>query len=89
MSLVEIAFLSEGRGRPVVGANDLLHQLDTSPTFQIIPITTEIAQEAGALGGSLRDPGDCVIVATARIQRLTLLTSDQRFIESNLVPVVE
>lgn len=89
MSLVEIAFMGEGRGRPVVGANDLLHQLDTSPTFQIIPITTEIAQEAGALAGSLRDPGDCVIVATARVHRLTLLTSDQRIVDSNLVPVVD
>jgi PIN domain nuclease of toxin-antitoxin system len=89
MSLVEIAFLGEGRARPVVGVNDLLHQLDESPTFQILPLTTEIAQEAAAVAGALRDPADCVIVATARIHRLTLLTSDQRIIDSHLVPVVE
>ncbi len=68
---------------------DLLRQLEDNPTFQIIPITAEIAQEAGALAGSLRDPGDCVIVATARVHRLTLLTSDLRIIDSHLVPVVE
>jgi PIN domain nuclease of toxin-antitoxin system len=43
----------------------------------------------GALGDSLRDPADRVIVATARVHRLTLLTADQRIIESDLVPVVE
>ncbi|MBZ5624634.1 MAG: type II toxin-antitoxin system VapC family toxin [Acidobacteriia bacterium] len=88
MSLVEIAFLGEGRPRLLVGVNDLLHQLDTNPTFRIIPITPEIAQQASALSGSLRDPADCMIVATARIHRLTLLTSDQRIVESGLVPVV-
>jgi PIN domain nuclease of toxin-antitoxin system len=41
------------------------------------------------LGASLRDPGDRVIVATARVHRLRLLTADQRIIESGLVPVIE
>jgi PIN domain nuclease of toxin-antitoxin system len=36
----------------------------------------------------LRDPADRTIVATARVRNLRLLTSDQRIIESNLVPVV-
>ncbi|HTS30516.1 MAG TPA: PIN domain-containing protein [Bryobacteraceae bacterium] len=50
---------------------------------------TEVAQEAAALAGALRDPGDCVIVATARSHGLKLLTSDQRIIDSDLVPVIE
>ena len=69
--------------------NDLLTQLDTNPIFRIIPLTSDIAQEVAALGGSLRDPADRVIVATARINRLHLLTSDQRIVQSDLVPVVE
>jgi PIN domain nuclease of toxin-antitoxin system len=89
ISLVEIAFLGESRGRLVIGVNDLFHQVDADPAFQILPITTDVAQEAAALAGALRDPGDCVIVATARVHRLTLLTSDQRIIDSHLVPVVE
>jgi PIN domain nuclease of toxin-antitoxin system len=38
---------------------------------------------------TLRDPADRVIVATARVHRLRLVTSDQRIIDSRLVAVVE
>ena len=55
--------------------------------FRVFPLTYEIATEAASLG-NLRDPGDRAIVATARVHSLTLLTSDQRIIESKLVPVV-
>jgi PIN domain nuclease of toxin-antitoxin system len=89
ITFLEIALLAEGRQRIVTGLNDLFHQLDTNPAFRIIPLTTDIAQEVAALGGSLRDPADRVIVATARIHRLRLLTSDQRIIDSDLVAVVE
>ncbi|MBK5295345.1 MAG: type II toxin-antitoxin system VapC family toxin [Acidobacteriia bacterium] len=89
ISLLEIAMLAEGRQRISTGLNDLFHQLDENPAFRIIPFTSDIAQEVAALGGSLRDPADRVIVSTARIHRLRLLTSDQRIIESKLVPVVD
>jgi PIN domain nuclease of toxin-antitoxin system len=89
ITFLEIAMLGEGRKPIAAGLNDLLHQLDTNPAFRIIPLTSDIAQEVSALGGSLRDPADRVIVATARIHRLRLLTSDQRIVQSDLVPVVE
>lgn len=57
------------------------------PVFLVLPVTYEVATEA-ALLGNLRDPADRAIVATARAHRLTLMTSDQRIIESKLVPVV-
>ncbi len=41
------------------------------------------------MGPSLRDPADRAIVATARMHRLVLVTSDQRIIESKLVTTVE
>ena len=88
ISFLEIALLSEGRKRIVTGVHDMLHQLETNPAFRIIPITTDIAREVAALG-SLQDWMDRVIVATARIHRLRLLTSDQRIIDSDLVAVVE
>ena len=88
ITFLEIALLAEGR-RIVAGLNALFHQLNTNPAFRIIPLTTDIAQEVAALGSSLRDPADRVIVATARIHRLRLLTSDERIVESDLVPVVE
>ena len=89
ISLLEIALLGAERKRLWPGVNDLFHQLDTNPAIRIIPLTTDIAQEVAALGSSLRDPADRVIVATARVHRLTLLTSDQRIVESGLVSTVE
>jgi len=61
--------------------------LQTGPVFQILPLTFEVAAEVASLG-SLRDPADRAIVAMARIERLRLMTSDRRIIESKLVPVV-
>jgi PIN domain nuclease of toxin-antitoxin system len=89
ISLLEIALLEGGRDRLVMGLNDLFHQLETRTTFHIIPLSTDVAREVFSLGSALRDPADRVIVATARVHHLTLLTADQRIIESNLVPVVE
>ena len=87
ISLLEIAVLTSERKRRLnASLNELFDQLQ-SPVFQILPLTYEVATEAASLG-NLRDPADRAIVATARVHRLTLLTSDQRIIESKLVPVV-
>ena len=87
ISLLEIAVLgSAGKLGLKVALEELLEDLQ-SPVFQILPLTYEVAAEVASLGG-LRDPADRAIVATARIQRLRLVTSDQRIIESKLVPVV-
>jgi len=68
---------------------ELLGTLDDNPAFQVLPITVEIATEVATMGGgSLSDPADRAIVATARVHRLRLITSDQRIIESRLVAVV-
>ena len=87
MSLLEIAVLcSTGKLGTKVPLDELFGDLE-APLFQILPITREVAAEV-ALLGSLRDPADRAIVATARVQRLRLVTSDQRIIESKLVPVL-
>ena len=87
ISLLEIAVLgSAGKLGLKVALEELLEDLQ-SPVFQILPLTYEVAAEGASLG-SLRDPADRAIVATARVQRLRLVTSDQRIIESKLVPVV-
>jgi PIN domain nuclease of toxin-antitoxin system len=88
MSLLEIAMLtSEGKLR--LPLEDFFGELQANPLFRVIPLTYEIATEVASLGSSLRDPADRAIVATARVHRLRLVTSDQRIIESKLVPVVE
>jgi PIN domain nuclease of toxin-antitoxin system len=90
MSLIELALLTEDRKTKARIDTDLLQffaRLQASPSFIILPITYEIASEIMYLR-PLRDPADRAIVATARVHRLRLLTSDRRIIESNLIPVV-
>ncbi len=68
---------------------ELLGTLDDNPAFQVLPITVDIATEVATMGGTLSDPADRAIVATARVHRLRLITSDQRIIESRLVAIVD
>ena len=67
----------------------ILEALEPGGDFCIVPVSLEIAREIAALGDSLKDPADRVIVATARVHGLRLVTSDQRIIASKLVSVVE
>jgi len=87
VSLLEIAALEE-RGRIRVDVREIFRVLQSELTFQILPITFEIAEESATLT-ALRDPADRAIVATALVHGLRLFTSDQRIIDSKLVPVVE
>ncbi len=86
ISLLEIAVLaSEGKLKVALG--EFFASLEASPVFRILALTYEIASEVASLR-MLRDPADRTIVATARVHRLTLITSDLRIIESQLVPVI-
>lgn len=90
MTLLEIAVLTaDGRLRHKASMDEMLVELQANPVFRVLPVTIEIATDVVSLGGALRDPADRAIVSTARTHRLRLVTSDQRIIESNLVPVVE
>lgn len=87
ISLLEIAVLaSAGKLGLKAPLEELFEDLEIA-VFRILPLTCQVAAEAASLG-SLRDPADRAIVATARVERLRLVTSDQRVIESKLVPVV-
>jgi PIN domain nuclease of toxin-antitoxin system len=87
VSLLEIAALEE-RGRIRVDVREIFRVLQSELTFQILPITFEIAEESAALT-ALRDPADRAIVATALVHGLRLVTSNRRVVDSKLVPVVE
>ena len=88
VTLVDLAVLtSEGRLR--ISLDDIFDELRANPLFRVFPLTYEIASEVASLGRVLRDPADRAIVATARVHRLRLVTSDQRIIESKLVPVID
>ncbi len=88
ISLLETAVLaSQGKLRLKMSLTDFFAELQSNAFLSVLPLTYEVASEA-ALLGNLRDPADRAIVATARVHRLSLVTSDQRIIESKLVPVV-
>lgn len=88
MSLLEIAVLTgDGKGRLKASLSEIFDALRDNPVFVVLPLSYEIAAEAASLG-ALKDPADRAIVATARVHRLTLLTSDQRIVESKLVSVL-
>jgi len=90
ITLVEIAFFSSaGPIRLKLSLNEIFSALESAPSLRILPMTIDIAREVSFLVNALRDPGDCVIVATARVHGLRLLTSDRRIIESNTVAVIE
>lgn len=90
ITLLEIAILfGEGGSRLRVAVRELFGALNPGAGFHVVPLDVEVAAEVAALGDMLRDPADRAIVATARVHRLRLVTSDQRIIESKLVPVLE
>lgn len=51
------------------------------PFLQLQPLSVDVAHESNHLPGEFhRDPADQIIVATARIHRLTLITADRRIL---------
>ena len=90
MSLLEIAvvFGDESTRSPLY-AQKIFDAISSNPAIEIIPLSFEVASEVAALGNGLRDPADRAIVATARVRRLKLITSDERIIASDLVAVID
>ena len=89
ITLLEIAILfGEGATRSAIPVDELFGNIESNPAFQIVPLTVDVASEVAALCASLRDPADRVIVCTARVRKLRLVTSDRRIIDSNLISVV-
>ena len=88
-TLIELA-VAHGVGNrkgPAVAA-ELLESLAQDPGFTVLPITFAIATEVATMGPALQDPNDRAIVATARVHRLTLISSDERIVQSKLVRVI-
>jgi PIN domain nuclease of toxin-antitoxin system len=89
-SLWEIALLVEaGRVRLALPLDEWLARATAAPRVGICPVTPAIASEVIALGSTRGwDPADRIIVATARVLSVPLVTSDSRIIDSKLVPTI-
>ncbi len=87
ITLWEIATLQSLKRIAVQGdLRGWLEQITAPPLIQRLSISPTVAAEAAALPGSFhRDPGDRVIVASARVFGAVLLTQDRRIIDADLV----
>lgn len=90
ITLWEIATLNSlGRIKLHLPLREWLEQATAPPLVQRLSITPAVAAEVAALPDSFhRDPADRIIVASARVHGATLLTQDDRIIQSRLVPVL-
>ena len=90
ISLWELATLVQlGRIRLKMPLREWLDSALEPPWVELHAISPAVAAEVAVLPESFhRDPGDRIIVATARVLGARLLTRDQAIIDSGLVPVV-
>jgi PIN domain nuclease of toxin-antitoxin system len=90
ITLWELALLAErGRIERKIPLDAWLAELVSQPLIEVLPITPEIAATGAQLGSKFHnDPGDRIIVATARCHRLKLLTSDERIRDWGGVSVI-
>ena len=61
---------------------------EVSPLLEA-PFTHEVVLETTRFDLPHRDPADRFLVATARLLSLTLVTADQRLIDSKVIPVLK
>ncbi len=90
ISLWEIAKLVEnGRLELPVSLKKWFAQALNYPGVQIIELTPEIAVESTRLPGEFhRDPADQIIVATARVMKCKLVTSDEKILNYSHVKTI-
>jgi PIN domain nuclease of toxin-antitoxin system len=89
ISLWEIAMLT-ARGRiEMAEPEDVwLEEIEKHPLIEVLPLTARIAAESVRLGADFHnDPADQIIVATARIHGLPLMTADERIRKWGKVPI--
>jgi PIN domain nuclease of toxin-antitoxin system len=67
----------------------VLDRIERSPALSILPLDARVALESTRLGDQMpRVPANQLIVATARVHGLRLVTSDERIRRSETVPVI-
>jgi len=87
ITLLEIALLlKKGRLKTKNSTEEQLELVSTA--FTVLPISAEIAAKTSVLKLPQEDPFDRVIVATAFVHDLILLSKDRQITDANAVPVV-
>jgi len=90
ITLWEIAKLTELKRIQFDRPLDLvLRAFEEHPSLRVIRLDADVAHESTMLGDRLQgDPADQLIVATARVHGLRLVTADERIRRSGAVPVI-
>jgi len=83
ISVWEVGMLeSKGRLQLKMNCAEWVRQALATPGLALVPLTPEIAIESSRLPGQFHgDPADRLLVATARIGGLQLMTKDDRLLE--------
>jgi len=83
ISCWEVAKLVEyGRLELACAVEEWMEQAMAYPGMQLLELTPQIAIESTKLPGSFHcDPADQIIVATARVYDISLLTADRRILQ--------
>jgi len=90
ITLWEMAMLA-ARGRIGIGESlgGWLEEIESHPLVVVLPLTARIAAESVRLGPDFHnDPADQLIVATARLHGLHLMTGDERIRVWGKVPII-
>ena len=90
ITLWEIAMLA-ARGRIEIAepVDIWLEEIERHPLIEVLPLTARIVAESVRLGPGLhKDPADQIIVATARVHGIPLMTVDERIRKWGLVPTL-
>ena len=83
ISVWEIGMLeSKGRLELKMNCSEWIQQALATPGLSLVPLSPEVAVESIRLPGRFHgDPADRILVATARIFGLDLMTKDDRLLE--------
>jgi PIN domain nuclease of toxin-antitoxin system len=83
MSIWEVGMLeSKGRLELKINCAEWVRQALATPGLALVTLSPEIAIESSRLPGQFHgDPADRLLVATARIVGLSLMTKDDRLLE--------
>jgi PIN domain nuclease of toxin-antitoxin system len=89
-SLYEAAWLfASGRVRSTRTASQTLQRMVEVTRVETLELSLEVAATAAQLPDSMpRDPGDRLIVATALVHAIPLVTKDSRIAESGVCRVI-
>jgi PIN domain nuclease of toxin-antitoxin system len=89
MSCYEIArAIVRKRVEVDVDPYEWLENLLVLPRVTFLPFTVDVAATAAKLPGTVRDPADRIIVATALLQGVPLVTKDHTIIASGVVTTI-